>query len=173
MPRQRHQHRQAIGVVAGAVEPAIDMRVQHNHLGTLAGDHRHRVSRLQSAKRFGLEIDLHAHLVLQTRLHGAVEQRLQEPAIAPADVDARVAAIAEVTRQLVAWQADDVEDADGATLHQSFGSRIDRAALEQHVALRHDQLDGHLALHIDVAKHGGAGRADVDEGRRYGATGNL
>ncbi len=95
----------------------------------------------------------------------AIEDRFQEESVAAADVETGIAAVAEVARQLVAGQADQVEDADGAALDQLFRARIDGAALEQHVALRHDQLDGDLALDVDVLQHRGTGGADVDERR--------
>ena len=141
------------------------MRIQYDRLGALAGDHRHGVDGLQPAKGFGLEIDLDAHLALGAGLHGAIEQGLQKPAIAAADVEAGIATVAEVARQLIAGQPHDVEDTDRAALHDVRGPRVNGTALEQHVALRHNQLHRDLALHVDVAQHRWTGRADIDEWR--------
>ncbi len=41
------------------------------------------------------------------------------------------------------------------------------------MALRHDQLHGDLAFHVDVLERSGAGRAQVDERRRERAAGDL
>ncbi len=41
VPRQRHQHRQAVAVVAGALEPAVVVRVEDDDLvRRAAGNHR-------------------------------------------------------------------------------------------------------------------------------------
>ena len=105
MPRERDEHRQAVGVVAGAVEPRIDVRVEDDHFVAPAGDDRDGVLRLQVGPRFGLERQADAQLVGHARDRRAIHDRLEEMPVAAADVEARVAAVAEVARSLVARAA--------------------------------------------------------------------
>ena len=134
-----------------------------------AANHADAVDGLQAAIGLRLQIDARAHLVVRAGLRGAIEDRFEEQPVAAADVEAGIAAVAEVARQLVAGQANEIEHADRAALDQLLGARIHRAALEQHVALRHDQLHGDLALDVDVLQHRGTGGADVDERRGHRA----
>src|SRR5262245_57006655 len=94
-------------------------------------------------------------------------------AVAPADVETRIAAVAEVARTLVAGQAHEVEDAGGASLHQILGARVHRASFEQHVTLRHDELNRDLPFHVDVLDDRWVGGADVDERRGQYTAGNT
>ena len=58
-------------------------------------------------------------------------------------------------------------------LTRSSAARVDAAALEEHVPLRHDQLHRNLPLHVDLLRHRWARRADIDERRRQRAAGNA
>ena len=119
MTRQRQHHREAVRVVAGAVEPRVHVGIDHDGLVALAaGDHRDAVLRFQVGTRLALQADLRSDLVLQPRLGRMVEHVLQEVAVTSAEVEARVSAVSEVPRSLVPRETNEIEHTDSATLDE-------------------------------------------------------
>ena len=115
--RQRHHHGETARVVAGAVEPRIEMRVDDQHFaGVRAWNDGDGILAFQVRLVLGGKRDLRAHF--DVLLRRAVQHVLEERAVASADVEARIAAVAVVVRVLVAGQTDQVEDAGSAALEQ-------------------------------------------------------
>ena len=121
-------------------------------LGLVAGNRRHRVLGGQVGLVLGGQRDPRPRTCC-VLFRGPVEHVLDERTVAAAEVEAGIAAVAVIVRQLVAGQTHQVEDPDGAVAKQLARMVGDRASLEQHVALRHHELHRDLALDVDVLEH--------------------
>src|SRR5688572_26528676 len=96
MPRQRDQHRKAVAIVPGGIEPAVGMRVHDNKL--IVSPPPHDANGVVSTKplaHLGGQLDLDAQVAIFPRRSRPLHHRREETAIVAAKIEAGHTAVAE------------------------------------------------------------------------------
>ena len=176
VPRHRHEHREAVRVVARGIEPAVRMGVDDDVLPVRAGpagDDAHRVLPLQAGHHLGVEPQLNPERAALARGGRLLDGRLDEPAVGATQVEAGCATVAEVADVHVAGLLDDVQDGHGPALGELSCTLHRPRPLRERAGGGLEVLHGDLALHVHVRERRIRGEADIHERRAEGAAGNL
>ena len=150
MSREREHHRQAVGVVAGAVEPGVGMRVDDDRfIGAAAWNRPQRAFRgRQVGSRLGLERSTARGRPLSGGALRSFSTDSRNSPSRPPMLKHGPPQFAEVARELVARQPQrGVKTADGAALEELLSLRTSTAPRSKSMcALRDRELHGDLAL---------------------------